>query len=104
MIQKTKRRKHSMVLASLVLGVMIFGVFHNSAIFAQDGPVDPILYDGSSGGGGGGGGGWSCPDSDKCGNFGCHERSYTDHTMICSRYNFDGVPFNCSSPVNCTSP
>lgn len=57
---------------------------------------------GGPGSGAGGTGGWVCPDSQTCGNFGCHARSIADPTQICSRYNLEGVPGNCSSPANCT--
>jgi len=115
MIKSLMRRAYLLVLALVLVGAA-FASFHRSTVLAQggfdymcnaweetcdNGSGDP--YGGGGGGGGGSpGGAWKCPNSDVCGNFGCHERSYVDHTQICSRYNFDGVPANCSSPVNCT--
>ena len=97
------RRARLLLLTSLLVGA-IFGSFHNSVSFAQEGPEQPALYDGGSGGGSGGGGaGWNCPDAQTCGNFGCHAFSYTDPTQVCSRWKLEGTgPGTCPSPVLCT--
>jgi hypothetical protein len=67
----------------------------------DDGSGD-ILPGGESGGGGGGGGSaYYCPSSEWCGNFGCHRRSDTDSTQICSQYKIGSGPGTCPSPINC---
>jgi hypothetical protein len=61
---------------------------------------------GSWGGGGGGtsggsGGVYSCPSPVGCGNFGCHTRSYADHTQVCNQYKIGDGPGTCQSIINC---
>lgn len=114
MIKSPMRRAFLLVLVFALLSVTS-GSFHKPTQAQGDWDYmcdawEQSCDDGSgdwwnSGGGGGGGGEsavWICPNSDKCGNFGCHPRSIADPTQVCSRYNFEGVPFNCSSPINCT--
>ena len=103
MIKRIGRQAYQLLLASLLIGA-IFVSFQGSATFAQIAPEEPVLDGGGSGGGGGGGGGGTtCPDSDICGNFGCHPKSIIDPTMVCSRYLLNGAPpgSSCPSPVNC---
>lgn len=108
------RRIYSLVLAFALVGAAL-GSFHQSTAHAQGGfgymcdAWEESCDDGSGGpwNGGGGGGGdsttvWKCPDSQKCGNFGCHAKSIADHTQVCSRYLLEGATGSCPSPVNCT--
>ena len=113
MIKRLMRRTLLLILAFALVGAA-FVRFQNSTAHAQE--AFDIMCElwgeycdegsgggkGGDGGGGGGGGGWLCPDSQTCGNFGCHARSIADPTQICSRYKIGDGPGTCPSPVNCT--
>jgi len=95
MKKSTRRSIRSGVLALLLLGAM-FGALNSSGTFTKLAFAQNY----------GGTGGWYCPDFYTCGNFGCHDKTYVDHTQVCSRYELPGTPSgSCPSPVNCsTSP
>jgi hypothetical protein len=57
---------------------------------------------GDGGGSGGGGGGYYCKANEWCGNFGCHDKSYVDHTQVCNLYKIGDGPGTCPSQINCT--
>src|SRR5215510_3945939 len=97
MIKRISRQAFHLLLASLLIGA-IFASFQGSATFAQIVPEEPVLDGGGSGGSGAGGGGVTCPDSDICGNFGCHAKSIADPTMVCSRYLLNTAPPGSSCP------
>lgn len=101
MIKRISRQAYQLLLASLLIGA-IFVSFQGSAAFAQIVPEEPVLDGGGGAVGGGGSGPKLCPDSQTCGNFGCHPKSIADPTMVCSRYKLDeNAPGSCPSPVNC---
>ena len=53
-------------------------------------------------GGGGSTGGYYCKTNDWCGNWGCHEKSSIDHTIVCDLYKIGNDPGTCPSQINCT--
>jgi hypothetical protein len=87
MKKPTRRTIRSGLLTLLLLSAM-FGALNSSGTFTKLAFAQNY-----------GGGSWSCPDPYTCGNFGCHERSYLDHTQVCSRYPLNGG--SCPSPINC---
>ena len=112
MIKSLKRRAFLLVVVSALVGAALPS-FHQQSTALADWEYmcdswEQSCDDGSGGGpgggnGGGGSGGWMCPtNNNTCGTLvGCHPRTTTDPTQVCSRYNLEGQT-GCTSPVNCT--
>jgi len=112
MLKSLTRRAISLMLFSALVGA-VSGGFHPTTVHGQGGfeymcnAWEETCDDGSGdyGGGGGGGGGtsYTCPSPQWCSNLGCHAKSISDHTQICTQSKNDDSPFTCPTPINCVS-